>query len=293
MLDSERAGFGSTLFDLCCYYSYNYVMTTDNNFPMIYCNGDSYSDCNYHPTLVDNTYVNVVATHFKGFAINSAISGSCNRRIIRTTLHDMILERKLNPDQQIIALIGLSFEIRSELWIDNMAPVRPEDSNFKTHSFSRQLNWRQNLLSNKSLETPVTGVDTPNTSEIDNKFYDKLSQGRAYFYSPYAERINLLADLIMLISVLNSLNVKFLIFQAVSAEKLENEYLLDFFKDRLKSTPGIFDLETFGFANWCYDQKITPLDHNPRVDIGHANPEGHREFAEQVLIPKLKELYLL
>jgi hypothetical protein len=261
-------------------------MTTDN-FPLIYCNGDSYSDHHYHSTLLNNTYAHVVAQHCKGFAINSAISGSCNRRIIRTTLHDMILQRKLNPTQKIIALIGLSFEIRSELWVDNIESDRPaEESNFRTHAFSKQLNWRENLLAGKTMNTPPT-------DKIKNKFHDYFSKGRAYFYSPYAERINLMTDLVMLTTTLKSLNVQFLIFQAVNAEKLESEYLLDFLKTQLMSEPGILDLETFGFSNWCNDQKITPLDCNPRPDIGHAGPEGHRAFAEQFLIPKLKELSIL
>jgi hypothetical protein len=261
-------------------------MSADNNFPLIYCNGDSYSDQHYHPTLLNNTYVNVVADHCKGFAINSAITGSCNRRIIRTTLHDMILQRKLNPTQQIIALIGLSFEMRSEIWIDDIDTIRPEESNFKTHVFSGQLNWRENLLAGKT-------IDSPSIRKIKNKFHDKFSQGRAYFYSPYAERINLLTDLIMLTSVLNSLDVKFLIFQSPAAEKLESEYLLDFFKEQLMSNPNIFDLETFGFCNWCNDQKFIPMDYLDRPDIGHYGPDAHRAFAEQILIPKLKELLIV
>jgi hypothetical protein len=261
-------------------------MSVDNNFPLVYCNGDSYSDHRYHPTLLNNTYVDVVAEYCQGFAINSAISGSCNRRIIRTTLHDMILQRKLNPNQQIIALIGLSFEIRSEIWVDDIDAIDPTESNFKTHVFSKQINWKENLLSGKS-------IDSQPIDKIKNKFYDQFSRGRAYFYSPYAERINLLADLVMLVSVLKSLNVQFLIFQSPAAEKLETEYLLNFFKEQLKSNPGIFDLETFGFCNWCFNKKFMPIDFLDRPEIGHYGPDAHRAFAEQVLIPKLEELSII
>jgi hypothetical protein len=262
-------------------------MSVDNNFSLVYCNGDSYSDHHFHPTLLNNTYVNVVANYCQGFAINSAISGSCNRRIIRTTLHDMILQRKLNPTQQIIALIGLSFEIRSEIWIDSETSHKPEESNFKTHAFTHQVDWRDRLLAGNSIDTP------PLKQKVEPKFYNEFSRGRAYFYSPYAERINLLADLIMLTSVLNSLDVKFLIFQSPLPQKLESDYLLDFFKAQLSDNPNIFDLETFAFCNWCLSKNFVPLDFLDRPEIGHHGPSAHRAFAEQILIPKLKELSIL
>jgi hypothetical protein len=130
-------------------------------------------------------------------------------------------------------------------------------------------------------------------ASVKNKFYDQYSRGRAYFYSPYAERINLLADLIMLTSVLNSHNVKFLIFQTGLNEKLDSDYLLDFFKDQISSNSWILDLEKFGFCKWCADEKFTPLDYLDRPEIGHPGPDGHRAFAKQILIPKLKELGIL
>jgi hypothetical protein len=262
-------------------------MNATNSFPLIYCNGDSYSDHCYHPALLNNTYANFVAEKCNGFVINSAISGSCNRRIIRTTLHDMILQRKLNPAQKIIALVGLSFDIRSEIWINDIESTKPEESNFKSHRFSNQVDWRENLLAGKRIDTP------PSNEKIDNKFYNEFSRGRAYFYSPYAERINLLADLIMLKSTLDSLNIKFLIFQSPMMQKLESDYLLDFFKDQVSADSNIFDLETFSFCNWCLSKNFVPLDFLDRPEIGHYGPEAHRAFAEQILVPRLKELSVL
>ena len=260
----------------------------DLNFPLIYCNGDSYSDENFHePLLVGNTYVNSVASYVNGFAINKAISGSCNRRIIRTTIHDLILQRKLNPAQQIIALVGLSFEIRSELWADELTtPVLPEESNFKTHQFTTQVSWRENLLA---------GIDIKpkNKDKLNKNFFKKFSDGRAFFYSPYAERINLLTDLIMFRSFCESLNINFLVFQSPKAEKLESDYLLDFLKGCLVDDKRFFDLETFGFCDWCAAQKFTPLDFPDRPQIGHYGPDAHAAFAEKILIPKLKELLII
>jgi hypothetical protein len=261
-------------------------MSADIDFPLIYCNGDSYSDEQYHASLAGKTYAHVVGEHCHGFVINAAARGSGNRRIIRTSLHDLILQRQLNPLQKIIALISLSFELRSEIWIDSLSSSQPSESNFVTHTFSSQQNWRENLLDSKDIETP-------NKYKLDTKFYEKFSQGRAYFFSPYAERINLLVDLIMLKSTLDSMNIDFLIFQGPVAEKLESEYLLDFFKQQIAMDQRIFDLETFGFCNWSHEQKFTPLDFLDRPGIGHYGPDAHYSFANTVLLPKLKELSIL
>jgi hypothetical protein len=261
-------------------------MSVDLDFPLIYCNGDSYSNEQYHASLVGKTYANVIGEYCNGFVINSAISGSCNRRIVRTSLHDLILQRQQNPLQKIIALISLSFELRSELWVDDLCNTHPSESNFVTHTFSNQLNWRENLLNNKD-------IGTHNRYKLDTKFYEKFSQGRAYFFSTYAERINLLADLIMLKSTLDSMNIDFLIFQGPAADKLEGDYLLDFFKQQIAMDQRIFDLETFGFCDWSHEQKFTPLDFLDRPKIGHYGADAHRAFANTVLLPKLKELSIL
>jgi hypothetical protein len=248
--------------------------------PLIYCNGDSYSAETIHLTLKNQTYAHVVGEHLKGFVINNAISGSCNRRIIRTSVHDMMHQRQLNPDQKIIALIGLSFEIRSEIWNNHKIASTPSESNFESHHFTGKIDWREMLLYGKDI-----GLDK-NKNRVDQKFFDKFSQGRAYYYSPYAERINLLCDLMMFQSLMQQLNVQFLVFQGPMAEKLESDYLLDFFKSNLKSE-NFFDFETFGFTDWCHQQGFEPLDFKDRPQIGHYGPNAHRAFAEQILIPHL------
>jgi hypothetical protein len=258
-----------------------------NNFPLIYCNGDSYSDENYHATYKNNVYPDFVAKSCDGFVLNKAIRGSCNRRIIRTTVHDMIHQRQLNPEQQIVALIGLSFELRSEVWADNITErLYPEESNFIKHHFTKQTNWRENLLNHVDIETPAF-------NKFDQEFFKKYSDGRAYFFSPYAERINLYCDLIMLRTLLESLNIDFLIFQSPKAETLQSDYLLDFFKTQLKDDNRFFDLEKFGFVNWCHEKKFIPIDFLDRPEIGHYGIGAHEAFANKVLIPRLKELNIL
>ena len=250
--------------------------------PLIYCNGDSYSNPEYHTSLKNKTYDHVVSEHVQGYAMNRAISGCCNLRIIRTTVHDMIQQRQLNPQQKTIALIGLTFEIRSELWIEDQQPSSPEESNFATHVFSEQLNWRENLLQGLSM-------DSKNPNRLEEKFYKKYTDGRAYFYSPYAERINLLCDLIMLGSLLDRLSIDFLVFNCVKLEQLESDYLLDFFQQQILEDARFIDFNNFGFCSWSNSQGFVPLDYQDRPGIGHYQADAHRAFAEQVLLPKIKD----
>lgn len=254
------------------------------NFPLIYCNGDSYSTDKGYASLLSKSYSHIVGQELNGYVINKAISGSCNRRIIRTTIHDIIHQREINKTQNIIALIGLSFEIRSEYWIDKITPELPEESNFLTHTFSSELDWRSRLLLGREFDNTIKN------SNVDKDFHNLYSKGRAFFYSPYAERINLMCDLLLLKQLFDSLDIKFLVFQSPKAERLENEYLLDFFQSRVYEDPRFINLESFGFVDWCYENKFTPLDYQDRPLIGHYGPDAHAAFATQWVLPKLKEL---
>jgi hypothetical protein len=254
----------------------------DLDFPLIYCNGDSYSDPNYHPVLQNQTYAHHVGKALGAFVINNAISGSCNRRIIRSACHDLLKQRNLNPTQQIIALIGFSFEIRDEIWIDDLEQDRePQESHFRTHQFSEEVHWKKHLLDDRL-------IMKENQHAVNKKFLRRWSEGRAFFYSSYAERINFLLDVLMFQAVLEKHNIKYLMFQGPMAEKLEHEYLLDFFKNQIQD-PRIFDFEGFSFCDWCHEHNYESLDLKAPIGSGHYGPDAHQAFALEVLLPKLKK----
>jgi hypothetical protein len=239
--------------------------------------------------MENKTYSHYLGKLLNGFVINNAISGSCNRRIIRSSIHDLLLERKQNPDQKIIALIQLSFETRDELWIDDISSEendRPAaESNFRTHQFSILSNWRELLLANK-LPRHSMNYNT------NDKFLKKWSEGRAFFYNSYAERINLLTDILLFTTFLKSQNIDYLIFSGPSMETLQSEHLVDFFKLQLQD-PNIFDFEKFGFCNWCNANGFESIDTTEPKGTGHYKQDAHLAFAEQVLLPKLKKLEII
>lgn len=262
------------------------------DFPLFYCNGCSYSDENYRPEMKEHVYINQVQRYVgKGFVLNKAIYGSNNKRILRTSLHDLYHQRQINKSQKIIALIQLTFELRGEIWYPKLQKRdwwSPEESEFITHQFSGRSDWKERLLNFLDIGESDNFVN----SDTDQKFLNDYSKGRAFFYSPYQERINLVSELTMFANTLEKLNIEFLIFQGPKAEKLENEYLLDFFKSLLP-TDNIFDLEEFGFCDWCADQNFLTLDKSELTEIGHYGPDAHKAFADDIIIPHLTKLKII
>jgi hypothetical protein len=260
------------------------------DFPLIYCNGCSFSSELYHPTLVGKTYANFVADHYHGFAINKAQCGSSNHRIIRTTVHDMLQQRQLNPHQKIIALIQLTVPVRHEIWLDDKFGELEEESNFVQVQFATKTDWKERLLNGKS-----TGSNNGplNNYNILKKYWDKLIEGLAYFHNGQAEYINLLCDLIMLRTLLESLNIDFIIFSGPQEQQFESDYLIEFFRDKIQQDKRYIDFESFGFCAWCAEQKYIPLDSDPNPYIGHYGPDAHEAFAKQIIIPKLQELNII
>lgn len=240
--------------------------------PLIYVNGCSYSDESYANNLMyQSTYAHYYGKLVNGYVISRARAGSCNRRIIRTTAHDVIEQRRLNPTQQIIAMIQLTFEIRDELWIDEISQkMDPCESHFRTHQFSKMIDWRERLLTNKSISN-------------EQNFLKKWNEGRAFFYNSYAERINLLLDVLFLTKLFDSLNIEYLIFQGPIAEKLNEEYLKDFFLTEI-TNPRILNFESFGFCNWCDIHGFDPINQYEPRGIGHYKPDAHQAFAEEFLV---------
>lgn len=271
-------------------------MTIENNdFPLVYCNGDSYSNNNYDESLQNSTYDFVVAKKFNGFNINNAISGSCNRRIIRTSVADLLEQRKLNPTQRIIALIGLSFDLRSEFWNDDFLkmPRRHEidaessvyESDFISYQFSNAPNWVELLKKGKIIE-PLTKHAGTNFSK---KFYNMLNNVRAFFFSPYAERINLYCDLIMFRALMDSLDIEFLVFNSPPRETdMSNEATLDLFSHQIENDSRFIGFsEEFSFCEYLADNNFVPLDFIDNPSIGHFGSDGHKYFAENIILPLL------
>lgn len=253
------------------------------DFPLIYCNGDSHSDPNfYYPAMVGHTYADYVGAHCNGFVINKSKSGSCNRRIIRTAVHDLMVQRQANPGQPIMALIAFAQEHQDEFWVDGRTPNDPPESNFVGHSLITSLDHAQIFQDDEV----VLRFDDQE-SRIARDLVQDWSRGNSGLYNAYARRIDFLHDLLMLTGLLERLQVQAVCFQITPRERLVSEYLIDFYKSNINSAT-VFDLETFGFATWCSQQGFEPLLDHESPDLAHYGADAHQAFANDVLIPKLQ-----
>lgn len=260
----------------------------EENFPLIYCNGDSFIDDQYHPSLNENTYPYHVRDRLGGFVISDALSGSCNRRIIRTSVLQLLEQRKLNPQQEIIALVSLSYELRSEIWIDDHTPDSPIESQFQNHQFSGMSDWKERLIKKLSILSPR---EKSKHGSQHQDFVELYSKSRAYFYSPYAERINLLCDLVMFKNFCEQQNITFLVFWGPQCEALEQEYVKDTFESVIMNSDNFYNFDSFNFVNWCYQQQFTTIDDvTTPVGSRHYGADAHKAFAEQIILPTLAHL---
>ena len=241
---------------------------------LIYCNGCSYSTPSLYPSLNDCTYDYVIQKITGGFNINHASGGSCNRRILRSSLMDIIEQRKLNPDQNIIALIQVTHESRFEIFLPEIPHANPKESNFV--SFTQSDSWL-----NK----------TKNAEILKNPYIQKYLDGQVYLYDVYAERINLLMDVLLFKNYCESLGIKFLIFAGIKLQTLDQEHVVDMLAETLYTDKRIIEFDSFGFCDWCYENGYRNIDPDLNDDdvFGHYGKQAHKHFAETVIYNKLVE----
>lgn len=226
----------------------------------------------------------LVAEHFNGFCINTARPGTGNSRFIRRATHDCLEQRKLNPTQRIIVLLELTFDLRKEIWNESIVPTDSVESNFQSIQLATDFNWRKKLLGNKK-STFMDKIQIFQSKSTEEEFLLKWRQGELFFYSPYAENINLLQQLITLTALFREQNIEYIIYRGNPVEHFEDEYLLDFFADHLAQDSNILDLFNFSFTKWTLDNGFDMIENNNTYN-GHPGLQAHREFAN-LLIKKL------
>lgn len=251
----------------------------------MYCNGDSYSDETYQPDLLGRTYIHEIGRQLQGFTVSKARSGSNNRRILRVALHDLMQHRLQNPQQPTVAILGLSFESRDEIWLDAVKDLpEPEESNFFRYQMAHDVDWYEQLRRGEFLEHNRNRLQTQQLKELGHDishFFDRYREGRVFFYSPYQERINLLMLLYLLTEWCRTKEINLLVFSSVRMQALDQEYLKDFFHDAIDDR-YVMDLEKFSICDWCREQGFTPYPGEP-IDIAHYGADAHQAFGVYLL----------
>lgn len=233
----------------------------------LYINGCSFS----HQSDGKN-YGEFISEKLQLPVINRGMSRSCNSRIIRTSLRDLIKLKSKNKD--VIALISLSFLVRTEVWDkirSNSYDIN--DGDFASYQFFLGQNW---------FEKFKTGSEV-NGSEPS--YLKKYGTEWIKLYDPESEITNLLCNLIMFTSWCDQHNIDYLIY--CGGDPLDNiditaPFIAPFYNVIVKN-PNIIDLFNFSFRNFSDQRGHVPYDFEEYGKYGHPGESAHKDFAEWLI----------
>lgn len=225
-----------------------------SNLKRIYTNGCSFTYDNYiYHDLKDITYGDILAQKFNVDYVNMGLPGSCNRRIIRTTLRDAI---EFTSDTLVI--VQLTFLQRTE----------------KTFTPGQNNEWK--LDNKQSYQEYHESIKGDTREKLNHEYYNTHIK----FFDERAEITNLATDLIMLTAFLKNKNIPYYIFSyqpmvsEATCEQIFNDRLqVELRKDnRVMNILSDSIVNQLGKGDWYYDAL--------NGFYGHLNPEGHRRVAE-------------
>lgn len=223
---------------------------------ILYANSDSYGVSSTGKTYVDFIGKKLNTTH----VVNNGLSGSCNRRIIRTSIRDLLSLKK--QDKNIVAIIGLAHTNRFEYWGKT---VTGNDGHFKS--------------------VHPAGI-VPEEAK-------KLQQGHIETYNDEASNTNLFVDIILLTSFFKTNNIKYLIWQGSQTLKTSDfaAPFINSFYDQVQLDSNVLDMFDFSFSKYCSIIKgYTPYDKHLYGIHGHHAEPAHQDFAEHLLENYLNEI---
>lgn len=238
---------------------------------IVYTNG-----CSYAAFSNGVRYSEFLGRHYKCDSINAAIGGSCNNRILRSSLRDLIELKKQH--QEIVATISLSCIQRTEIWHPNSSErykwENSNDGDFASYQFAQTKNWYQ----------------TKNIAESIDLELREYGKNWLTWYNVEAETTNLLQQLILFSSWCKHENIKCVIFSGPLQESVDfSAPFIKPFYDTVLADPMIIDIFSQSFTEWCNNQGFTPTDsytmeiHNKIYDCGHHGEQAHKAWANYLI----------
>lgn len=244
-----------------------------NNRMIVYSNSCSFGA----PGQGHQVYADHVEKTFDALLINQGKSGSCNRRILRTSIRDLIQIKQ--EHKNITALIGLSFISRTELW-QPWLPAAGNDGHFHSITIQdKKINWSKQGL----IDTVV-----PDIHELaDSRVKDYYKQWLLHF-NPESEVTNLLTDLIMFSSWAKLNRIQYKIFANVDVLPDEKKVGYDSpfiasLCQEINRDSNIINLWEFSFGGYALGLGLEPKDFNVYGRHGHPGAEAHKKFADLLI----------
>lgn len=246
---------------------------------LVYSNSCSFGAATDHPT-----YSEYFAQHHRAKLVNNGAGGSCNRRIIRTSLRDLGKISKTETD--VVALIGLTFISRTELWQTNL-PALGNDGHFHPIKIDdSKINWSTSGLIN----TLVPDIYKLADANVQDYYREWLLH-----YHPEPAVTELVTDLLMFAGWAQSKNIRYLVFSNVDVFPDSSQvdrcspFLSSLIED-LSRDASIIDPWTFSFGTYARSLGFRPKDAHLYGMHGHPNQQAHEKFSE-LLISKFEQVY--
>jgi len=240
---------------------------------IVYSNSCSFGESNQGHEI----YPELVANHYNATLINQGLSGSCNRRIIRSSVRDL-LDIKKEQNKEIICLIGLTFISRTELWQPKI-PAKNNDGNF--HSITvdfKKHNWSSGLINTRIKNIHLTAP--PEVQEYYKQWLLHMSKE--------AIVTDLVTDIILFNSFCQQQNIKLLIWSNAQLwpqppEVSVDDIFLKTFVETMLDYKNIINPWKFCFLDYALSLGHKPRDENIYGVTGHPGAAAHRDFSDYLI----------
>jgi len=237
---------------------------------IVYANGCSFG----LPVGDPKTSYNIqIAKKLDADLVSRHRGGVCNRRIIRTSIRDLITLRK--KENKIVALIGLSFFFRTELWQMDL-PAVDNDGHF--HSINMNID---RVIESKSFYSGDIEDAYKNTNVLTRDWYKQW----LIWQNKEALLTELLADLVMFSNFCKNENISYLVWNNADLwpghpeVNKEDIFIKDLVEYALNHC-NIIDPWSFAFLPWALSQGFQPIDKELYGEYGHPGPQAHSKLAD-------------
>lgn len=231
------------------------------------------NSCSFGFTNGPKAYPELIAEHLGARIINNGMSACCNRRIIRTSLRDLLELRQTTGDH-ILALIGLTMLSRTEKW-QPWLDQNHNDGDFASIRIdSSRFNWTNGL------NTEHKDVWKYADKNLRNYYKEWL-----LLYDPEERVVELLADIVMFVDWARANNINCLVFNNMEClPEWGQTPFLDTFKSKLEQSDNVIDLWKFSFRDYAWSLGHVPYDVEKYGEHGHPNQQAHIDFAEHLIV---------
>jgi len=231
------------------------------------------NSCSFGYTNGPKAYPELIAKHLGARIINNGMHGSCNRRIIRTSLRDL-LELRQTTDDHILALIGLTMLSRTEKWQPWLNQNHSDGDFASIRIDSSRFNWTNGL------NTEHKDVWKYADKNLRNYYKEWL-----LLYDPEERVVELLADIVMFVKWAHANNIDCLVFNNMECLPImDHAPFLNTFTSTLENCNNVIDLSKFSFKNYALSLGHIPYDFETYGNDGHPNQQAHVDFAEHLIV---------